>query len=115
VLRNPVSSALLAQYEPVDGILGWSPNFDKAWAFKALLEGLYDDPEGRQAVYSALVKVVRDRLDHNKGPHGLAGVEVENDFGSWTMSGDKTLATSPETQQRIDKAIELSRSLLDHL
>lgn len=115
VQRDPACSALLAQFEPAeDSVLGWHPNFDKAWAFKGLLEGLYEDPEGRQAVYSALVKVVHDRLDHNAGAHGLVGVEVENDFGTWTMSGDKTLDTSPETQQRIDKAIELSRSLLDH-
>src|SRR5262249_51953363 len=79
-----------------------------------LLEGLYEDAEGRQAVYGALVKVVHDRLSTASAPGGLVGIEVENDFGSWILSGDRTLATSPETQLRIDKAIELSRSLLDH-
>lgn len=115
VLRDPACEALLGQYEPAeDSILGWHPNFDRPAAFKKLLEGLYKDAEGRQAVFGALVKVVHDRLSTAPAPGGLVGIEVENDFGSWILSGDRTLATSPETQLRIDKAIELSRSLLDH-
>jgi hypothetical protein len=122
VLADSSSEALLAQYEPVEGIgfqkfgwglLQWRPNFDRQFAFKALLENLYDDPDGRQAVYSALVKTVHDRLDFNDAGGGLKGVPVENDFDSWVMSGDKTLSTSPKTQQMIERAIEKERSLLE--
>jgi hypothetical protein len=115
VLADPGSRELLGNYEPGDtSILGWHPNFDREFAFNALLEGLYEDPEGRQAVYSALVKVVHDRLDTHDAGGGLVGVEVENDQGAWVMSGDRTLDKSPETQRRIDLAIEESRALLDH-
>jgi hypothetical protein len=117
VLANPASHDLLAHYEPVEGIgvgwFQWRPNFDKGWAFKSLLEHLYDDRDGRQAVYSALVKVVHDRLSTNDAGAGQIGVPVENDFDSWVVSGDKTLATSPKTQHMIDLAIEKFRSLIE--
>jgi hypothetical protein len=58
--------------------------------------------------------VVPDRLDTHDAGGGLVGVEVENDQGAWVMSGDRTLDKSPETQRRIDLAIEESRALLDH-
>ena len=108
VLADPTSRALLGQYEPTDRkwfLAGWRPNFDHQFAFKALLENLYDDPEGRQAVYSALVKVVHDELSTRNAGGGLLGVEVENDFDKWILSGDKTLGSSPKTEAMIDCAI----------
>jgi hypothetical protein len=107
VLANQGARALLGQYEPVEHpfyILP-RPNFDKEFAFNTLLERLYADPDGRQAVLSALVKVVHDRLDHNDAGGGAIGVPVENDIGAWVLSGDKTLDTSPQTQQMIERAI----------
>jgi hypothetical protein len=115
VLADPTSKALLGAYEPTERkwfLLGIRPNFDNQFAFKALLENLYDDPEGRQAVYSALVKVVHDELSTRKAGGGLLGVEVENDFEKWILSGDKTLDSSPKTQEIIDKAIVKFRELM---
>src|SRR5260370_9217189 len=91
----------------------WRPSFDKEFAFEKLLEGLYEDRDGRQGVYSALVKVVHDRIDFNDAGDGLRGVPVENDLDSWIMSGDKTLYTSEKTQHMIELAIEKSRSLIE--
>ncbi|ADJ47146.1 hypothetical protein AMES_5321 [Amycolatopsis mediterranei S699] len=107
VLANPGARALLGQYEAVELTFGFlpRPNFDNETAFNTLLERLYDDPDGRQAVLSALVKVVHDRLDHNDAGGGAIGVPVENNLGAWVLSGDKTLATSPQTQQMIERAI----------
>jgi hypothetical protein len=115
VLADPASKALLGTYEPTERkwfLLGIRPNFDHQFAFKALLENLYDDAEGRQAVYSALVKVVHDELSTRKAGGGLLGVEVENDFEKWILSGDKTLASSPKTQEIINKAIVKFRELI---
>jgi hypothetical protein len=123
VLADSTSKALLAQYEPVEGVgfdygsVGyvniWRPNFDKEFAFKALLKKLYEEPEGRQAVYSALVKVVHDQLSTRDAGGGLVGVEVSNDFDTWTLSGDKTLDKSPKTQTMINKALEEFRGSIE--
>jgi hypothetical protein len=124
VLADPGSNTLLAQYEPVEavgfnyGSLGyisiWRPNLDWEFAFKGLLEKLYKDPDGRQAVYSALVKVVHDQLSKHDAGGGKVGVEVENDISTtpWILSGDKTLKTSPETRDMIDRAIVQFRALM---
>jgi hypothetical protein len=114
---NATAHELLDRYEPTEGIgfsiFQWRPNFSRQFALTRLLEKLYNDPDGRRAVQSALVKVVHDRLDFNDAGGGLTGVPVENDFDSWIMSGDKTLATSPKTQAMIERAIEKERSLLE--
>jgi hypothetical protein len=113
VLADPASNTLLGKYEltakNIPWYIGggiWHPNLDRESIFTGLLQHLYDDAEGRQAVYSALVKVVHDQLSTNPAAGGLTGVEVENDFGKWILSGDKTLATSPDTQKMIDRALE---------
>src|SRR5262249_2914446 len=53
VLADPRARALLGHYEPTERPLGgwlpFRPNFDHEYAFKALLEKLYEDAEGRQA------------------------------------------------------------------
>lgn len=126
VLADPPSNALLASYEVTDKNIPWfggggylgHPNLNRdnpvhGTVFKALLKHLYDDQEGRQAVYSALVKVVHDALSTNKNADGRIGVMVENDFGKWILSGDKTLATSTDTQDRIDRAIEEFRRQIE--
>jgi hypothetical protein len=134
VLANPTAHRLLAQYEPAErpwgGWMPFRPNFDRPAAFQGLLEELYQDAEGRQAVYSSLVKVVHDRLSTHDAGGGLVGVPVENSVGSWVLSGDRTLdrspqpaarspqpaarspqpaARSPQTQQMIDRAISQFR------
>jgi hypothetical protein len=119
VLRDAKANALLGTYEITGKNIPWyggggylgHPNLNDDNAvtgcvFKKLLQHMYDDTEGRQAVYSALVKVVHDALSTNKNANGLVGVEVENDFGKWILSGDRTLATSPDTQRMINKALE---------
>ncbi len=127
VLAVPANQALLGQYEPADrpelanvgGVsiqMPFRPNFDKVSVFTGLLSNLYQDPTGRQAVYSALVKVVHDRLDTNKADDkGDIGVPVENDEAQWVLTGDKTLYKSADktTQTMIDKAIEQSRTSLE--
>lgn len=114
VLADPSSEALLGTYELTDKNVPWylgggytgHPNLNHESVFTGLLEHLYSDTEGRQAVYSALVKVVHDALSQHKHADGSIGVEVENDFGKWILSGDKTLASSAKTQEMIDKALE---------
>jgi hypothetical protein len=114
VLADATSHALLGGYELTDRNIPWyigggwtgHPNLDSEAVFKGLLEHLYADTEGRQAVYSALVKVVHDTLSTNRNPDGRVGVMVENDFGRWVLSGDKTLDTSTDTQAKIDQALE---------
>ena len=127
ILAVPANKALLGQYEPADrpelanvgGVsipMPFRPNFDKEAVFTGLLSNLYQDPEGRLAVYSALVKVVHDRLDTNKADDkGDIGVPVENDEAQWILTGDKTLYKSADktTQTMIDKAIEQSRTSLE--
>lgn len=111
VLADPASKKLLGEYEPAGKLI--APNLDKEFVFQALLEQLYADPEGRQAVYSALVKVVHDELSTRAAGGGLVGVEVENKFEKWVLSGDKTLDKSPKTQEVIGKAIEQFRKLVE--
>jgi hypothetical protein len=121
VLADPPSKTLLGSYELTDKNVPWylgggwagHPNLDGEAVFTGLLEHLYDDTEGRQAVYSALVKVVHDALSQHANADGSTGVEVENDFDKWTLSGDKTLASSTRTQQMIDKAIEAFRRSIE--
>jgi hypothetical protein len=113
VLANDRARRLLGRYEPAERPLGgwmpFRPNFDRQFAFQGLLEELYRDAEGRQAVYSSLVKVVHDRLNTRDAGAGLVGVPVENSVGSWVLSGDRTLDRSPQTQQMIDRAISQFR------
>lgn len=121
VLADASSKALLGSYELTDRNIPWylgggwtgHPNLDSEAVFTGLLKHLYDDTEGRQAVYSALVKVVHDALSHHSNADNSIGVEVENDFGKWIMSGDKTLASSPKTQEMIDKALEAFRHAME--
>jgi hypothetical protein len=120
VLADPPSNTLLGKYEltakNIPWYIGggiWHPNLDHESIFTGLLQHLYSDTEGRQAVYSALVKVVHDALSTNPAAGGLTGVEVENDFGKWILSGDKTLATSTDTQNMIDRALEEFRRQME--
>jgi hypothetical protein len=111
VLADAGSKKLLGTYEPTGMTI--APNLDKEFVFKGLLEKMYADPEGKQAVYSALVKVVHDELSTRAAGGGLVGVEVENKFEKWILSGDKTLDKSPKTQEIIGKAIEQFRKLVE--
>jgi hypothetical protein len=121
VLVNAASKTLLGTYELTDKNTPWyvgggwlvHPNLDSESVFTGLLQHLYADSEGRQAVYSALVKVVHDALSTNQAAGGLTGVEVQNDFGTWVLSGDKTLATSPDTQKMIDRALQEFRRQME--
>lgn len=121
VLADASSKTLLGTYELTDKNIPWyigggwtgHPNLDSESVFKGLLQHLYDDNDGRQAVYSALVKVVHDALSQHRNADGSIGVEVENGFGTWILSGDKTLASSPKTQEMIDKAIEEFRRAIE--
>lgn len=115
VIADPDSEKLLGTYELTDKNVPWyigggwtgHPNLNHESIFKGLLQHLYDDKEGRQAVYSALVKVVHDALSqHTNAGTTELGVEVQNDFDTWILSGDKTLASSTKTQNMIDKALE---------
>jgi hypothetical protein len=119
VLSHSDASQLLGQYEPAE-FQWWGPiplghpNFDHQAAFKGLLEGLYNDSVGRQAFQSALVKVVHDELSTRHAENGQIGVPVENDHRSpWVLSGDKTLATSPDTQAEVAAAITQFRQNIE--
>jgi hypothetical protein len=112
VLADKTSEDLLDKYETVERHYGFHPNFSRPAAFQGLLEELYKDADGRQAVYSGLVKVVHDELSTRAAGGGLVGVEVENKFGKWILSGDRTLASSPDTQHMIDKALEQLRAIM---
>src|ERR1700730_14794283 len=101
-------SAFIKQYKAKAYWVWW--HLKSADRFQSLLEAVYDDPEGEEAVYSAVVKAAHDRLNTRDAGGGHIGVPVENDFGSWILSGDKTLDSSPETQGWIDKAIEQARA-----
>jgi hypothetical protein len=101
-------SGFISKYKAKKYLLWWS--LDSASRFQGLLEGIYDQPEGKAAVNSAIVKAAHDRLNTNDAGAGKIGVPVENDFGAWVLSGDRTLATSPDTQKWIDKALEQARA-----
>jgi len=119
VLANAGARALLGQYEPAE--FQWygpiplgRPNFDHQSAFNALLVKLYMDPTGRQAFQNALVKVVHDELSTRHAENGQIGVPVESDHRSpWVLSGDRTLATSPETKAEIEGAIAQFRQNIE--
>jgi hypothetical protein len=112
VLADKPSHDLLDQYETIDTHYGFHPNFSREAAFQGLLEELYKDADGKQAVYSGLVKVVHDELSTRPAGGGLVGVEVENKFEKWILSGDRTLATSPDSQRIIEKALEQFRTIM---
>jgi hypothetical protein len=112
VLADKASKDLLDKFETVDTHYGFHPNFSRDAALKGLLEKLYADPDGRQAMYSGLVKVVHDDLSTRDAGGGLVGVEVENATEKWVLSGDKTLDKSPKTQLIIDQALEQFRQLI---
>ncbi len=107
-------SSLISQYEGKKVVLGFDTWWvlDSAKLFKAVLEGIYEDPEGegKQALYGAIVKAAHDRLNTQKNDDGTIGVPVMNDFEEWTLSGDRTLDTSPITQKWLTKALEQSRA-----
>jgi len=96
--------SIIAQYE-LDIPGPWWPNLNPFW-FKKLLEGIYE--ERPTVVYNAIVKSAHDKLNTWPG-----GVPVENDYGRWNLSGDDTLASSPQTQMWAQKAIEESRANLE--
>lgn len=97
-------SATLKQYQAKAYLVWWDLN--SASRFKSLLEGVYEDPEGKAALQSAVVKSAHDKLNHD-------GVEVGNKFATWKLSGDKTLAASGDTQEQIRQALEAGRAQLD--
>ncbi|WP_344813844.1 hypothetical protein [Microlunatus aurantiacus] len=115
VIADKKSKDLLDDYETVDTHYGFHPNFSRPAAFQGLLEQLYKDPDGRQAVYSGLVKVVHDQLSNNPAGAGAVGVDVENKFEKWVLSGDRTLDKSADSQRIITKALEQFRAVLDDL
>ena len=115
VVADKKSKDLLDDYETVDTHYGFHPNFSRPAAFQGLLEQLYKDPDGRQAVYSGLVKVVHDQLSNNPAGAGAVGVDVENKFEKWVLSGDRTLDKSADSQRIITKALEQFRAVLDDL
>jgi hypothetical protein len=102
------NSAFISKYQAKSYRVWW--DLKNADRFKSLLEGIYDEPEGKDAVDSSIVKAAHDRLNTNDAGGGLIGVPVENDFGQWVLSGDTTLASSPDTQKWIDKALEQARA-----
>jgi hypothetical protein len=112
VLADKASHDLLDKYETVDRHYGFHPNFSREAAFQGLLEELYKDADGRQAVYSGLVKVVHDELSTRSAGGGLVGVEVENKHEKWVLSGDRTLDKSPDSQRIIEKTLETFRSIM---
>ena len=115
VIADKKSKDLLDDYETVDTHYGFHPNFSRPAAFQGLLEQLYKDPDGRQAVYSGLVKVVHDQLSNNLAAGGAVGVDVENKFEKWVLSGDRTLDKSADSQRILNKALEQFRAVLDEL
>lgn len=104
-----VHGKLLSKYE-MDAPGPWWPNIDSAGRFQALLNAMYEKPEGRAGVNSAIVKAAHDHLNTQKDSVGNIGVAVENDFEQWFLSGDKTLSSSANTQKWLDKALEQSRN-----
>lgn len=121
---DPKLKELLGQYEPADRPpikegsdwhLPFRPNFDTTAAFKGLLEVLYKDEEGHAAVTNGIVKVIHDELSTHQNGSGAAaqvGVRVKNAQAEWTMSGDRTLDQSPETELYMKQAVETFRQLI---
>lgn len=122
VLANSTLKALLYGYQPAPHKWGpeWfkfpigGPQFSWPPAFKGLLEQLYEDPEGRQAFDSALVRVAHDYLGRVEVEKGQLGVPVVNDRRDpWVLSGDWHLESSPDTQAQIDAAIAQFRTNIE--
>jgi hypothetical protein len=101
-------ASFIRQHKAKKYLVWW--RLSSADRFQGLLEAVYDDADGKEAVYSAVVKAAHDRLNTRDAGGGQIGVPVENDFGSWVLSGDKTLVSSADTQKWIDKAIEQARA-----
>lgn len=97
-------SATISRYQGKAYWAWWDLN--SADRFKSVLEGVYEDEDGKEALKSAVVKAAHDKLDTD-------GVEVRNAFATWLLKGDKTLASSPETQHWINEALEASRKDLE--
>jgi hypothetical protein len=84
---------LISQYEST----AWHhADIDSADRFKKVLEGIHK--KRPEAVANAIVKYVHDQLS-TWNASGVPGVEVENDYGRWLLSGDKTLRGSTDTQK----------------
>jgi hypothetical protein len=110
-LFNSVAAAVWAsQSATISGYQGraywawWDLN--SADRFKSVLEGVYEDEEGKEALKSSVVKAAHDKLDTD-------GVQVKNAFAPWLLKGDKTLASSPDTQHWINEALEAGRKSLE--
>jgi hypothetical protein len=80
-------------------------DMNSADRWKAVLASVYDDPDGKEALEGAVVKSAHDKLSAD-------GVKVKNGFAEWTLSGDRTLATSLDTQAQITLALEDGRQRL---
>lgn len=118
VLADKDAKALLGKYEPAERVVllgGWRPNFSKQFALEHLLAGLYKDAEGRSAIESGLVKAAHDHLSERDAGGGLQGVEVKNKFETWILSGDRTLATSKDTQRIIEQTLVKFRQVVADL
>lgn len=96
---------LISQYE-ADIPGPWWPNLNSAGRFQSLLEGIYQ--QRPSVVHNAIVKAAHDELNTWPG-----GVPVENDYATWNLSGDDSLATSPETQHWAQEAIATARANLE--
>jgi hypothetical protein len=95
---------LISQYEAT----AWHhANINSADRFKTVLEGIHE--KRPEVVASTIVKYVHDQLS-TWNASGAPGVQVENDFASWLLSGDKTLRGNVETQNWAGKAIEQARA-----
>lgn len=106
-LAWPSAGPTVRQYQGKKGIW-WQ--LDAPGRFKSVLQEVYADPDGKDALNGAIAKAAHDRLSKQTDSAGNVGVPVENDFEAWTLSGDKTLAKSPTTQKWIQKAIETGRA-----
>ncbi len=115
VLANKDAKALLGRYEPAAPVAklgGWRPNFSRHFALEHLLAEMYKAPEGKDAIESGLVKAAHDHLSERDAGGGLQGVEVKNKFETWILSGDRTLATSKDTQRIIEQALTKFRQVV---
>jgi hypothetical protein len=94
---------LISQYEST----AWHhADINSADRFKKVLEGIHK--KRPEAVANAIVKYVHDQLN-TWNASGVPGVQVENDYGTWLLSGDKTLRGSSDTQKWAAKGIEQAR------
>jgi hypothetical protein len=103
----PVGGKVISEFQGKKGWFWFQLNDPDR--FQAVLEEVFKDPDGKDALNSAIVKAAHDTLSTQKTAGGDVGVEVENDFDKWFLSGDKTLSASPKTQAWIEKAIDVGR------